>query len=85
MLPHTNLAALTGIALLFLAVPIPASDPISPEQFEKLHSIIKPHAGEAPWRNITWLTDLWEARQKAAAQGKPIFVWSASGEPQGCT
>ena len=57
---------------------------ISPDDFDKLHKLIKPHPGEAAWAEIPWLTDLWEARKKAAAEGKPIFVWIAAGEALGC-
>jgi hypothetical protein len=49
------------------------------------HETIRPRQGEASWTAIPWITDLWEARQKAAQEGKPIFVWSASGDPLGCT
>jgi hypothetical protein len=58
---------------------------VSPAMFDRLREMIRPHAGEAKWAQIPWLTDLWEARKKAAAEGKPIFVWSAGGEPLGCT
>jgi hypothetical protein len=39
------------------------------------------------WRNeIPWLTNLTEARAKAAAEGKPILVWiAADGHPLGAT
>src|SRR5262249_4552383 len=53
--------------------------PITPEQFEKVHKLLKPHPGESRWREIPWLTSLWEARRKAAAEGKPIVVWTGSG------
>jgi hypothetical protein len=47
--------------------------------FEKLHRQIKPQAGESRWMEIPWLIDLHEAREKAAAAGKPIFVMSGGG------
>ncbi|MCI0682539.1 MAG: hypothetical protein L0Y71_10580 [Gemmataceae bacterium] len=50
-----------------------------------LHEVIRPRPGEALWAEIPWITDLWEARKKAAAEGKPIFVWSAMADPIGCT
>jgi hypothetical protein len=62
-----------------------AAQPISPEQFGKLQVIIKPHPGEALWSEIPWTTDAWEARQRAAKEGKPIFAWLPAGEPLGCT
>jgi hypothetical protein len=55
------------------------------ETLLRWHETIRPRRGEASWATIPWITDLWEARQKAAQEGKPIFVWSASGDPLGCT
>jgi hypothetical protein len=46
---------------------------------EDLHRSIKPQAGEARWMEITWYPNVWEARQKAAAEGKPLFLWAGSG------
>lgn len=53
--------------------------PISAEQFERLHALIKPQPGELRFHEIPWLLSVWEARQKAAQEGKPILVWSGSG------
>lgn len=57
------------------------------DQFEKFHLLIKPIPGEMSWRTeIPWLTNLPEARAKAAAEGKPILVWiAADGHPLGAT
>jgi len=55
----------------------PAS--LSTEQIEKVHALIKPHAGESRWGEIDWHPNVWEARQKAAREGKPLFVWAGSG------
>jgi hypothetical protein len=52
---------------------------IPPEQFTKLHRLIKPQPGELRFREIPWLIDVWEARKLAAAEGKPILVWSGAG------
>lgn len=46
---------------------------------ERLHKLVKPQPGESLWMQIPWLTSVWEARQKAAAEGKPIFIWAGSG------
>jgi hypothetical protein len=59
--------------------------PISVADFKKLREMIKPRPGEANWAEIPWMTNLWEARRKAAAEGKPLFVWSASADALGCT
>jgi hypothetical protein len=62
----------------------PAVEPIPPEQFERLLTIIKPAPTEDRWAQIPWMTDLWEARQRAAAQGKPLLVWEMDGHPLAC-
>jgi len=48
-------------------------------EFEKLHKMIKPQAGESRWMEIDWYPNIWEARQKAAKEGKPLFIWAGSG------
>lgn len=58
-----------------MAAPLLTSEPIASEQFRKLHALIKPQEGESKYLDeIPWMGTLWEARQKAAAEGKPIFV-----------
>lgn len=47
--------------------------------FDKLHQLIKPQAGESRWMEIEWYPNVWEARQRAAKEGKPIFLWAGSG------
>lgn len=53
--------------------------------FRKFAGFIRPAADELRWRAIPWLTDLREATQRAAEQGKPIFLWTMNGNPLGCT
>ena len=47
--------------------------------FEKLHQMLKPQRGESRWMEMDWYPSVWEARQKAAAEGKPIFMMAGSG------
>jgi hypothetical protein len=61
-----------------------AVDPIAPDQLPRLQALIKPHAGEDKWATIPWQTNLWQARRKAAAEGKPILLWEMDGNPLGC-
>ena len=61
-----------------------AAEPIKPDQFAALHALIKPQPGEDRWAEIPWLTSLWQARQRAAAEGKPILLWEMDGNPLGC-
>lgn len=58
---------------------------ISPEQFDKLFTMIRPQAelGETKWTEIPWLTNTLEARRKASAEDKPIIVWTMSACPLG--
>jgi hypothetical protein len=49
------------------------------DQFATVHKLIKPQPGESKWAAIPWLTNLPEARRKAAAEDKPLFVWRAGG------
>ena len=53
--------------------------PLHADQFDKLHKLIKPQAGESRWMEIDWYPSVWEARQKAAKEGKPLFIWAGSG------
>ena len=61
-----------------------SAEPIAPEQFEKLQTLIKPQKSEGKWAEIHWLLDLWTARKKAAELGKPILLWEMDGHPLGC-
>ena len=48
-------------------------------EFDKLHQMFKPQQGESRWMEIDWYPSVWEARKKAAAEGKPIFLMAGSG------
>jgi hypothetical protein len=60
-------------------LPADEPQPIGPGGFEKLHQMLKPQRGESRWMEIDWYPSVWEARQKAAAEGKPIFMMAGSG------
>jgi len=69
-------------ALLCTAAPaLHAEDGIAADQFDRLRELIRPQAGESRWRDVNWLTSLHEARVQAAANGKPILLWSGGGAP----
>jgi hypothetical protein len=76
----------TGLVLALVPwVAQSASEPgPTPEQFDHLRALIKPHADEDKWSEIPWIANLWEARQRAAALGKPILLWEMDGNPLGC-
>ena len=56
-----------------------AVDPLSAEQFAKTLALIKPQSGESKWAEVPWFLSVHDARKKAAAEGKPIFIWSSGG------
>lgn len=60
--------------------------PLSALEFENLHRLLRPQPGESRWMEIDWHPSIWEARQKAAALGKPLFIMAGSGgaPPAGC-
>lgn len=71
----------TLLAILLAAAPAFGQD--APARFEELHKLMKPQPGEWKWAEIPWMSDLAEARKKAAAEGKPLYVWTMAGEPLG--
>ncbi len=64
----------TLLALLALCLPLMGAD-----EFAQLHSLLKPQPGESRWMEIDWHPRVWEARSKAAAEGKPLFFMAGSG------
>ena len=80
MLPISR-AGLAG-AFLCVAVPaLPAQNAPTPDTFDALRALIRPHPGESLWREVDWHTSLHAARVQAAAEGKPILLWSGGGAP----
>jgi len=70
---------LAAIAFLLLL-----QDPIPESEAKDLLAKLVPSADEK-WMTIPWKTDLLEARDAAAKEGKPVFLWSMNGHPLGCT
>ena len=73
------------IALAFTLLLGGPGDGIQAEDFDRIHALVKASPGEARWDEIPWTTSLWEARIRAAKEGKPLFVWAANGNPLGVT
>ena len=59
-------------------------DEVSPATFDKLHALIKPDP-KTSFENVPWMTSLWQARRKAAAEDKPIVLWAGDPLPLGIT
>ena len=71
-------------ALLAGAVAVQADPNLTESEFTSTLKAVRPAAGEDKFDQIPWLTSLWEARQKAAKEGKPILLWEMDGHPLGC-
>jgi len=52
---------------------------IGDAEFQSLRALIRRQPGESRWMEIDWYPTVWEARKKAAAEGKPIFLMAGSG------
>jgi hypothetical protein len=80
MLMHRQFIV-TSLIILICAGVLHAEQPqsISADDFAKLHSMLKPQPGESRWMEIDWYPSIWEARQKAAAEGKPMLMMAGSG------
>ena len=61
-----------------------AETPLNPDTFQAFLTHIKSRPEELRWTGIPWETDLWEARLKAAAVSRPLFIWAMNGNPLGC-
>ena len=83
-----RLLCAASLAAVLLTGSVRADNPrrIGPPEFEKLHDMLKRQPGESRWMEVTWHPSVWEARKKAAAEGKPLFLWAGSGgaPPAGC-
>src|SRR5262249_54956563 len=55
--------------------------PPLPSALTRVHDLVKPQANESLYAQVPWQPTLWEARLKAAAEGKPIFIWVTGGPP----
>ena len=82
---RTRSAALVGAFWLAGCLTASAAAPLNPAEFDRVRGLIKPAAAEAGWERVPWQTSLWEARRKAAQEGKPILLWEMDGHPLGCT
>ena len=74
-----------GGVVAHLAFHVPAAAaPLTGADAAKLRAVIRPLDGEDAFDSIPWEVSLWEARKKAAAAGKPVFLWEMDGHPLGC-
>ena len=85
MKPAGRILLTCGLAWAAVTPMANTAEPIGPDRFATLQTLIKPDRGEDAWAQVPWMTDLWQARQMAARLGKPILLWEMDGHPLGCT
>ena len=65
--------------MINLLLALALTQDVPTDTFERLHSIVRPAEKEAPWSEVPWMTSLWQARERAAREGKPLLIWGAGG------
>ncbi len=71
-----------GLVWASLAAAEERVPPQAVREFARLQALLKPQPGESPWRDIGWFTNVTEARERAAAEGKPLVIFTAAdGSP----
>lgn len=70
-------------AIAALATVLLPARPEAQDDFARLRDLIRPLPEESLWAEIPWMVNVREAREKAAAEGKPLLVWTMSAEPLG--
>ena len=74
ILMTAGLLITSSSSLVALAQSVTGDVMLAAKTFAPIHKQIRPQPGESRWMELPWLTDLHEARQKAAAEGKPLFL-----------
>ena len=64
--------------------PLAAMSTFDETSLAKLLKEIRPQPSEDAFDTIPWQVSLWDARIKAAKEGKPILIWEMDGHPLGC-
>jgi hypothetical protein len=66
-----------------IKAPVPAGTgtkaELTAQNFMAVHTTIKPGKGEFLWDKVPWYFDLTAARKKAAAEDKPILIFTTGG------
>jgi hypothetical protein len=78
---HRFIFQAAALAGLFAAITARTEEikPIPVAHFDKLHRMIRVQPDEQRFWQIPWKLRISDARQQAAQEGKPIFVWAGAG------
>ena len=71
---RTHVKVLLWVALVACGFSAGAQDDLE-KSFVELRDLIKPSPGESPWFEINWYSRVQEAREKAAAEVKPLVIY----------
>jgi hypothetical protein len=71
-------------AFLAATLTAQAGPTLTDAEYASVLKTARPAAGEDKFDQVPWLTSLWQARQQAAKEGKPILLWEMDGHPLGC-
>lgn len=66
------------------AVAAPPGEQLTAAEFAAVRRAVLPKPGEDDFEKFPWLTSIWEARTRAAKEGKPVLLWEMDGHPLGC-
>lgn len=82
---RTFLAPGLAVCLTGLFATLSALGQDSSISLEKMQKLIAPGPHESQWMQVPWVSswNIHAARQKAAAEGKPLLLWYMAGEPLG--
>lgn len=61
-----------------------ASEHLTAANARSIHQLCQPLEAENQWRSIPWHSNIWQAREQAAKEGKPVYLWEMDGHPLGC-
>jgi len=84
-----SIAGICMVALLLAASRLRSvqstTDTLTDDTFSRLHANIVNSTKNEKWTEIPWMIDIQRAREVAAKERKPIFMWAMNGHPLGCT
>lgn len=70
---------LLGIILTATGILRADGTTLTPSTFRSLQRLIRPQPDESQWAAVPWLINLRDARERAAREDKPLFLWRSGG------
>jgi hypothetical protein len=76
---YSRLTCLLAIVLSTAGVLRADDTELTSSKFESLQRLIRPQPDESQWAAVPWLINLKVARERAAREDKPLFLWRSGG------